>query len=249
MSQNLETTLIFNELPAMSDVEDSVCADSIVAIATARQEGVGLIPYGFNLFLDKRTDTDVPDCNVGDANDGAARIGFAQQYGAVIGGDYVFICFATDIRDLMTMKPVSDVSGVVARSPEPPEQIEMPGFLGIMEDADWNGATRTLIALPVSGTTFHKATFVLSEDPTMSPTPMERRWTIYWGPDEAGFSLADVPPGNFIDLSEEFNPRTTVQAVRLDEVSYDDLFLFNGTNLDRLDDYVEAYSSHGMWEW
>ena len=69
----------------------------------------------------------------------------------------------------------------------------------------------------------------------------ERTWEVYWGPDLDEWDL-DVPQ-DIEDRSRDFGPNSTLQAVQIGETTYDQLFEFNGTNLNNINALVTAYST------
>ena len=243
VAQDQITKLTFGQLPAYP-TSPSGCADSILTMPTAMQKGVGLIPYGINAALDMRTDDDTPDCRVGADNEGSVQVRYAPQYGVVQGTDYKFVSFATVIEELFSLRPVTDVSGVVGHAPMGTEGLVMPEFLGIMTDTDYDSMSGQLQATPVSGATFHKATLIVRDD-----TLHEMRyWKIYWGHDVGQIQLQGIIPNGMEDRSSELDSLSMIQAIRLEQVGYDALFEFNGTNLDRINELVTGYSIHGLRE-
>ncbi len=226
----------YPDLPQYADTETE-CADSILTLVTTLQPGIGYVPLGLNVALDSVDETEALDCRVGLNGDGIISAAFAPQYGPIAGNDYVVVSFATSVNKLLSTNGVVEISGRISRSSDLSEAMEVDDYLGIMYNMHYNSISHRMAAQPIEGATFHRARFIV-EDDTLNE---ERTWEVYWGPDLDEWDL-DVPQ-DIEDRSRDFGPNSTLQAVQIGETTYDQLFEFNGTNLNNINALVTAYST------
>ncbi len=246
-SQTQRTELTFANLP---DYGDS-CADSVIVLAGANQSGIGFVPLGLTAGLDKRTGTDTADCKVGEDNDGKIMVPFAPQHSGLSGYEYYFLGIALSLDsllgDISLKEEMSiDLSGVLAKSSSSPESVTMPAFVDFMSDADYTytAATKNLAVTATAlsdDVSFHR---IVIRNDTDDATKV-KFWHIYWPNDEGGFDFdqpAEVTDNRGVNISSA----SLVQGIKLDGVSYDDLFEFNGINTTMMNDYTSAFSMHAV---
>ena len=215
-------------------------ADAVATLVGAMETGVGFIPLGIDAALDDQDG--VLDGEVGENNDGVIpEVYFAPQHSGVSGYDYYVLSIALNLAGLMGKAAAIDLSGSVYREAASPSDFTMPDFMGFMSDATWTPGTHAVAAAAVAGATFHR--LVLQKKTGYDAE--QRFWHIYWPGDQTDLAFAKLPALDD-DRGVDFEAMSNFQAIDLGDVTYDDLFAFNGTNINDMNPFISAFSMHFM---
>ena len=243
LSQTCEIS--YGVLPAFTSPEaDLDCLSTVLNIMGAAQNSVGFVPLGFGMAFDEIDPEIDLDCQVGSSGDEPYTLHFAPQHGGITGYDYRLLSIALPLTlfDGIQVSPIYDYSAVLASSQVSPVSLQMPEFLPLIQDFSIQSSSRggfDIHCPDVDGASLYRAVFHLDDESEQT----RRRWQIYWAksgdfvftpPEEIDLSwIADTHPGDF------------VQAMRLESsVGYHDLMAFNGTNINDMDLFTEAWSTH-----
>ncbi|RJO73225.1 MAG: Ig-like domain-containing protein [Myxococcales bacterium] len=239
--QNQAVDLQFGQTPTLG----AGCADSVLTLMGVQQAGIGFIPLGVNATLDKRDKDDIADCRVGANNDGKVLAKFAPQHSGVTGYPYYALSIALSLETILgntsRAETSLDLSGVIAQSDASPTELTMPQFLGFMTDATYDSGLQKLTASAVSGATFHRAVFGTKDEAAGE----QRYWHIYWPAGVTGFQLTGLPQ-DIQPRDKDLSGASLAQAMKLRNIRYEDLFGFNGTNINSMNDLLEAFSMHAL---
>ena len=216
-------------------------ADAILSLVGAMESGEGFIPLGIDAALDDQDG--VLDGEVGWNNNGLIpEVYFAPQHSGVSGYDYYVLSIALNLAGLLDKTAAIDLSASVYKEAASPSDFTMPEFMAYMSDATW--ADHTIDAIAIPGASFHRLVLQKSKD----YHPAEQRfWQIYWPGNQDDVTFSHLPPLDD-DRGVDLGAMSNFQAVNLVEVSYDELFAFNGTNINDMNSVIESFSMHFLGE-
>ncbi len=250
------------EVPTLPKFRGEV-ADGVVLLGGADVKGRGLIPLGLGAGVN--TDgNDKLDKQAGLSKEGQMVVRMAPTHSGIEGSQYSLVALAMSLQSVNDASAGLAVSAVqqklagnrLAFDPNGSAPVALSGsFMNFPENAKYN-----FTDAPQPG--LLARTFKFTKSPEVSSSSLiriqfsdrgERRWHVLTDAATAvaGFVLPK-PPSGFADRTFYTGSTTgsrsllLVQAIKLENgasaVSLKDLVEFNGTNADRLGDYITAFS-------
>ncbi len=241
--------LHFASLPALN-TDIRTCAEGLIVMLGVDEPHTGFSPLGLAAGLDTLYENDEPsDCRFGDDDNNVLDINYAPQHSGVYLSPYLTVAVAFDIGDHMSgtlhaATPFFSHSMLLHRSGNPPQSVDMPAFLDApsRSDADivLDGGWGTLsLSLPAQPEADFRRLLIVWRDPGSELT---HTWSIYFGNGVISQTLR-IPSPVALMLSAQTPYHSMLQAIKLNDLDFDDLMNFNGTNMLSLNHLMSAISA------
>jgi len=227
-TQNAEISV-----PELPNMPAGGCADTVFSIIGAMQSGAGFIPLGLGASQDLRDNADTADCLAGEYSDGTFMQAFAPKHSGISGYPYFGVAVALNLAALISGESANiELAASIYRNVDSsPTEVDYPDFTGFL-NATWSEENKTVTTSDVSGATFYRVVFNVSDETSM------KYHHVYWGNGASTINLADLPSGE----DRVTGASRIVQAVRITGADYNGLLEFNSTNIDDMNDLVESFS-------
>lgn len=227
-AQNQMATVTYGALPTDGD---TCLADAAITLIGVMQTGVGFIPLGLSAAMDEDEDGNF-DCSLG-----AQDVAFAPQHSGLSGYTYYTLSVALNVNELTAgLKADSSIkfSGSIARSATIPSAITVPDYPSLMSDVEYSAGSLT--ATTVAGADLHRIVFNVVD------SGMQKYYHVYW-------NAAGTLDLSMVTAVEDRADTALVQAIVLtDDLTYDDLFSLNATNLNDMNGFIEGFSMSTLAE-
>ena len=215
--------------------------------------GIGLVPLGLSAGLDDTSEAgNVFDGVLEQAGDnvpppGKLLLDYAPPHDGVEGNIYLTVAIALDINSITGADDLgaSIITQVSRQLPKDGNTFAGNTFLESQGGAFTAGVAGGFTLTKKGDADFYRVN--LDDEG-------EAEWNVWFPADEAGFQIADLPVATAVDIA----PRTAhadIQAFGLGAgydgetpADFDELFAFNGKDLDNLLYYLGAWSSESCKE-
>jgi len=220
------------EIPPLPHLQGARAEGALVLLGAQAPEG--FVPLGIGAGMDRRDENDVADGLVGEDSDGLLSLKLAPPHSGIEGNPYRVLTLALHpnqryMLDLFHM-PLSGRIQTLQRLPDD-GRLAVPAFLGWVESAGYNVVSRGCGGEEVSGADLYRI--------TLSGGGVE--WEVLRPRGDPDFTLPRAPDG-FTELGTDPTVRIEAWAMQ-DGLGLDELLEFNATNLDRLPELQEAFST------
>ncbi len=214
-------------------------ADAVITLVGAMQTGVGFVPLGLGAQMDTDKNGKIDTAE-------ALPVKYAPQHSGLSGFPYYVISAAANVDALISGGALG-LSGAVDRFASLPEDgvtmadTKFADFVTCTNFDATDGVAFTSDSSPDS--TFIRASFSADYE----DAGVRKYWFVYAPPGAANETVAVKVPAGIADVEYTRVDTPLISAVVLEDadgntVSYDDLFSFNTTNIDGMNDMVTAFA-------